>query len=128
MHRYRISPPAVLRPALALAAVLLLSGCARAWFTPTGATAYAPRPDDCPIEVYSTGIPDREYEELGILEGESGWFDGANLRDLLPEMKAEACRAGGDALVIHMSQRYTAGEDADERIYSSATVIRWIGP
>lgn len=111
----------------ALAGAFALSGCAHAWFTPTG-TPYPPKPDDCAIEVYTTGIPDREYEELGILEGESGWFDGANMSDLLPEMKIEACRAGGDALVIHMSQRYASGEDADDKIYSSATVIRWVGP
>lgn len=110
----------------ALTGALLLSGCAHAWFTPTGTAVYAPRPDDCAIEVFTTGAPDRAYEELGILEGESGWFDGAKMSDLLPEMKIEACRAGGDALVVHMSQRYTSGEDDDEKLYSSATVIRWI--
>ena len=115
-------------PVLALAGALTLSGCAHAWFTPTGAATYPPRPDDCAIEVYTTGIPDREYEELGILEGESGWFDGTRMSDILPEMKVEACRAGGDALVIQMSQRYASGEDGDDKIYSSATVIRWIGP
>lgn len=113
-------------PLAALTGALLLSGCAHAWFTPTGTTVYAPRPDDCAIEVFTTGAPDRAYEELGILEGESGWFDGAKMSDLLPEMKIEACRAGGDALVVHMSQRYTSGEDDDEKLYSSATVIRWI--
>lgn len=110
-----------------LTGVLLLSGCAQAWFTPTSGALYPPRADDCAIEVFTTGAPDREYEELGILEGESGWLGGTKMSDLLPEMKIEACRAGGDALVVHMSQRYTSGEDDDEMLYSSATVIRWVG-
>ncbi len=117
----------LLHPRSALAASLLVlsaSGCAHAWFTPTG-NAYAPRPDDCDIEVFSTGTPTAAYEELGLLEGEGDLWK-ANMSDLLPELKKEACRAGGDAIILQAGQRYATGEDGDDKLYASATVIRFI--
>jgi hypothetical protein len=116
MNRYRMP--------LALMGSFFLAGCTAAWFTPTADIA-PPRPDDCEIEVFSAGPPTAAYEELGILEGE-GELWNASLADVLPDLKREACRAGGDAIVMQTSQRYGSGEDDDEKFYTTATVIRWI--
>jgi hypothetical protein len=109
---------------LALVGTLLFAGCTAAWFTPTGDIQPA-RPDDCEIEVFSAGPPSAAYEELGIIEGEGDLWK-ASLREVLPDLKREACRAGGDAIVLHDSSRYVSGEDDDEQFYTTATVIRWI--
>ena len=116
MDRYRLP--------LTLVGSLILSSCTAAWFTPTS-DIYPPRPDDCEIEVFSAGPPDAAYEELGVLEGEGNLWN-ASLSDVLPDMKREACRAGGDAILLGQGHRYTTGEDDDEKYYTTATVIRWI--
>ena len=36
------------------------------------------KPGDCDIEIFSSKLPDRDYEELGIIEGEG--FLGAIAR------------------------------------------------
>ena len=47
------------------------------------------------------------------------------MEDVLPKLKEEACLAGGHALVLQSVQKYATGEDGDEALYASATVIRW---
>ena len=106
--------------------IALLAGCASAKFIATGPT-YPARADDCDIEVFSSKPPEREYEELGIIEGE-GSFGADSLEDVLPKMKREACRAGGDAIILTSSQKSVEiyGESSDEQLNATATVIRWI--
>ena len=106
-----------------LAAILTIGGCVSATYVPTGA-AYPPKASDCAIEVFSAGLPDREYEEIGILEGE-GSFWKADMEDVIPKLKEEACLAGGDALILQSAQRYAAGEEGVDNMYAFATVIRW---
>jgi hypothetical protein len=106
---------------LALAAMVLLGGCASAKFIRTG-PAVAAKPDDCHIEIFSSKLPDRDYEELGILEGE-GMLGADTLEEVLPKMKQEACRAGGDAIILKSSQKTYDGEDQSLNV--TATVIRW---
>lgn len=105
-----------------LLAIMILGGCATAKFIKTG-PAYEAKPDDCDIEVFSSKNPDREYEELGILEGE-GSFGGDSMELILPKMKREACRAGGDAIILKSYQKYI-DEGEDENLNVTATVIRW---
>jgi hypothetical protein len=105
----------------ALSAIMLLSGCASAKFIKTGTSA-AVKSDDCTIEIFSSKLPDREYEELGIIEGK-GSFGSDTLEKVLPKMKQEACRAGGDAIIIKPSQKYYDG--FDDKLHVTATVIRW---
>lgn len=107
----------------ALLAIMLLGGCASAKFIMTG-PSFAANPDDYNIEVFSTKIPEREYEELGILEGE-GFFGGNSMEMILPKMKLEACRAGGDAIILTSYQKYI-DDTSDEKLNVTATVIRWI--
>ncbi len=109
-----------------LLAVVVLNGCASAKFVVTG-DSYPARGDDCAIEVFSSKQPARNYEELGIIEGE-GSLGADTLEKILPKMKREACRAGGDAIILLSSQKtsenFTDGND--DQLNVTATVIRWI--
>lgn len=116
----------LLRPTtLLLFLTLTASGCATARYIPTG-SQHAPRPDDCAIEVFSSQAPSRPYEEIGILEGEGSWGRDS-LVDLLPKLKEEACRAGGDAIVILSASKSVDvyDEHSDQVMTAHATVIRW---
>jgi hypothetical protein len=77
------------------------------------------------IEVF-TGEPREAYEEIGILEGEGSLWK-ADLEDVIPKLKEEACRVGGDGLILRSAQRYNRGDDGlgDVEMYAFATVIRW---
>jgi hypothetical protein len=105
--------------------VVILGGCASAKFIATG-PAYPARPENCKIEVFISKLPDKEYEELGVIEGE-GFFGADTLEEILPKMKQEACKAGGDAIILMSSQKtanvFTDG--SDDKLYTTATVIRW---
>ena len=105
--------------------IVLLAGCSSAKFIATG-PAYPARADDCYVEIFSSKAPEREYEELGIIEGE-GSLGADTLEEILPKMKREACRAGGDAIVITSSQKtVSVSEDSsDDHLNITATVIRW---
>ena len=108
---------------LMLISILALSGCVTANFVPTGET-YAPKSPNCRIEVFSSSLPERPYEELGIIEAEgSAWK--ADMEDVLPLLKEEACLAGGDAIILNPGQRYASGDEGLENLYSFSTVIRW---
>ena len=109
-----------------LASVLMLGGCVGAQFVQTGRTVYPPRDVNCDIEVYATGVPDVPYEEIGIVEGEGDWWK-ADLADVLPKLKEEACLAGGDALVLGEADRFAEGRDGTPVLRTSAVVIRWVG-
>ena len=78
----------------------------------------------CNIEVFSSAVPDREYEEIGIVEGEgSAWK--SDFEDILPKLMGEGCSAGGDALIIQSSDTFSEGKDGMKVQRISATVIRW---
>ena len=99
-----------------------------ATFIPTQGAAYPSKSRYCEIEVFSSAVPDREYEEIGIVEGEgSAWK--SDLEDVLPKLKEEACLAGGDALIMQssdtFSERREMGQDVIRVQRISTTVIRW---
>jgi hypothetical protein len=84
------------------------------------------------MEVFTAKAPDRPYEEIGIIEGE-GILGAESLEDVLPEMIKEACKAGGDAIILLSSERsvsVTGGDDfigSNEELHTTATVIVWTG-
>lgn len=119
-------PAAALRAVTASAVLCVAAACVSVSYVQTG-DVYPPKPAECDIEVFSAGPPDRAYEELGIVEGE-GSFWQAELRDIVPRLREEACRAGGDAIVLLSAQRVASGEDDfdDEELHAFATVIRWV--
>lgn len=115
--------PKFLKVAYSLCAIVVTGGCLSATFVPTSG-AHPARASDCDIEVFSSAVPDREYEEIGIVEGEgSAWK--ADLEDVLPKLKEEGCRAGGDALIMQSSDTFSQGRDGIRTQRISATVIRW---
>ena len=113
----------LLRVVPVLPVLIAAGGCVGATYIQTGAV-YPARSRDCAIEVFSTGLPDRDYEEIGILEGEGSLWK-ADMEDVLPKLMEEACLAGGHAIVLQSVQKYARGEDGDDAFYASATVIRW---
>lgn len=111
------------RPA-ATAVLALLAGCVTVSYVPT-TSPFPPKPRDCEIQVFSAAPPQRAYQEIGILEGE-GSFWNADLEDILPKLREEACLAGGDAIVLLSAQRVRGDDDdLDEELHAFATVIRW---
>lgn len=110
---------------VATTALIFCTGCVSVTFIPTAATLPA-RAADCDIEVFSAGPPSRPYREIGILEGE-GTLWQADLADVLPKLREEACLAGGDAIILISAQVVARGgeDDLDEELRAFATVIRW---
>ena len=78
----------------------------------------------CEIEVFSSAAPDREYEEIGIVEGEGNLWK-AKLEDVLPKLVEEGCLAGGDAIIMQSNDIFSEGEAGVRVQRISATVIRW---
>ena len=79
--------------------------------------------------MFSAGLPDRPFEEIGILEAE-GSFWKADLEDVIPKLREEGCLAGGDALILLSADReFRVDEDGidHEELYTVATVVRWQG-
>ena len=106
-----------------LVALLGAAGCVHATFVQTG-TRYPARVAGCQVEVFSSTLPHRPYEELGIVEGEGDWWK-SDLEDVLPKLKEEACRAGGDALILIDSDTFAEGDQGIRVQRVTATVIRW---
>jgi hypothetical protein len=114
----------VLLRASAVGSVLLsVGGCVKATFVPTGAV-YPPKPLDCEMQVFSSAIPERPYEELGLVEGEGDWWK-SDLEDVLPKLREKACLAGGDAMVLFSTDTFAEGDKGVRVQRLTATVIRW---
>jgi len=117
-------PLRLLRLLSCLATIVVAGGCVRATFIATQSAAYPSKNRYCEIEVFSSAVPDREYEEIGIVEGEgSAWK--SDFEDILPKLMGEGCSAGGDALIIQSSDTFSEGKDGIRVQRISATVIRW---
>lgn len=114
----------MLGAALGLSALLFSGGCVRATFVPTGTVA-APRPTECGVQVFSSALPERPYEEIGIVEGEGKWWK-SDLEDILPKLTEAACLAGGDALILVSNNLWAEGEHGSTRVQRVyGTVVRW---
>ena len=125
IHETFISNPTGQGLAMVLGLLFVaLGGCVGATYVPISAAAYPARSKDCPIEVFTTALPDRAYEELGIAEGEGSLWK-SDTEDVLPKLKEEACRAGGDAIVWLSDGKFSQGEDNYPVLRSVVTVIRW---
>lgn len=63
---------------------------------------YAPKSADAPIDVYTNGLPSRAYERVAILNvhcESQGWMTPDLEQDGLPVLKAQARKAGCDAII-----------------------------
>jgi hypothetical protein len=84
-----------------LAAMIVMSffvACSSAKFISTG-KSYPAKSDDCEIEIFTSKLPDRGYEELGIIEGEvqnypivamKNWASSKE-KDLLEKIPLKMC-------------------------------------
>ena len=115
--------PRLSRVASCLLTIIVAGGCVSATFVPTQGV-YPSKSRSCEIEVFSSTVPDREYEEIGIVEGEGNWWK-AKLEKVLPKLLEEGCLAGGDALIIQSNDMFSEGEAGIRTQRISATVIRW---
>ena len=95
-----------------------------ATFIATQGAVYPSKGRYCAIEVFSSAVPDREYEEIGIVEGEGSWWK-SDLEDVLPKLMEQGCLAGGNALIIQSSSTFSEGSEGIRVQRVSATVIRW---
>ncbi len=92
-------------------------------FIKTG-PSMAAKSNNCLIEVFNSKVPERKYQELGVLESE-GEFGYDSFEKILPKLKEEACRNGGDAIIIKTIQKYVDNSN-NEKMYVTATVIKWV--
>ena len=56
------------RVAFCLSMIVVAGGCVSATFVPTQGGMYPPKNRYCDIQVFSSTIPDQEYEEIGMDE------------------------------------------------------------
>lgn len=90
-----------MRSPLLLAAAASLAACAsRTTVVPSGSgLSLAPRPAGCGIEFYRAKPPDRPFDEIATLLFESR-DQIVTLKDAQEAMRAQACAAGADAIVV----------------------------
>lgn len=108
-----------------LGVVAMTGGCVGANYVPISNQTYPAKPSNCELEIFSAALPERPFDEIGVIESE-GSFWKSDLGDLLPKVREEACRAGGDAIILGGEERFNAGENNDVPILRrTATVIVW---
>lgn len=79
-----------------LLALIVLSGCAS--IRSTALIQTPPREKNCEVALYVSGEePKKPYKTIALLEMK-GDYD--QVADYLPELKAEACKMGADAVVL----------------------------
>lgn len=83
---------------IAVAAVLLtLSGCVLIDADVTPYSHHPPR-DPVAVEVLSTGVPDAEFDEVGLIEVTGNYH--ATYGKLIARAREEAAAIGADAIVV----------------------------
>jgi hypothetical protein len=94
------------------AGLIALTACAAATpkitFVPNGPAPSSPRPAACEIAVFRDAKPERRYTELGVINyhDERHRLDdrGLSVDTALAEIKARACQAGADAVIIRVTE------------------------
>jgi hypothetical protein len=111
-------------PALLLA--LLISACG-ASSSITQLKEYPARPDDCEVEVLTSEPKDRPYEDLCILNAETGRDPLSDNRAsaLIETLKRSACRCGADTIIIRLTQDGSVSPLVYESGRAMAVAIRY---
>ena len=81
---------------LLIITMLVVSGCTRGGFVNYGTSFYVPKPKTHEILVLET-LPNSGYIIIGTVWAE-GTTDFSQLDQMLPELRKQARKAGGDAL------------------------------
>jgi len=110
----------VLSPVL-LSSFILMVGCVQVItkVTPLGSHRAPAKPESGQLLVLSQFPSERKYEELCIIESKR--YVGA-LKDMLPAINAEACKAGADAIVVKSS----AASNGENWAQAHIVAIRFI--
>lgn len=107
--------------------LLVLGGCAKT--RSTVMKSYPPRAEDYPIEVLSSFPTDRSYEEVALLDAQTGKhvFADRSSSGAVEQMKSEARKVGADAIVVRgtRSGSYNWGQGGWEPARADAVAIRW---
>ena len=81
---------------------LLTTSCAttQSRYVMLGQT-YLTRAEDCPIEVFRTGDPGKEFTKISRLDVhlEKTHFIQSGFEEALPALKKQACLSGADAII-----------------------------
>ena len=113
-----------------LIGVIILCGCTAATRVTRFAT-YSPRPVGHEIRIYRSTLPDRPYEEIGIVSArQRNKF--ISMEQVLNSLREEARKMGGDAIIELREANEVRGFISDTGLLDrdpvlSGTVIRFLG-
>ena len=113
------------RGLLSLVFVLALGACSPG-VRATSFVSFSPRPDDHPIQVYRSTIPECQFEEVGIVSSrrESSLV---SMDKVLEALRSKARELGGDAVIgmveANEARNVILGVDRDTVL--SGTIIRF---
>lgn len=102
-------------------ALLSLTACSSVMYTKTGFNEYQPNSQGCEFTVHTTN-PNKEFEELGLVEFNTGYWDlstggPSSLRELKELSSSDVCSSGGNGLL--------AWEASSTGVYKKATIIKF---
>jgi hypothetical protein len=113
----------------------LLSGCVSTRSIQYETITRPPKPADFPMEILDTANINRPYKVIGLVQANAGKLH--NTADVIEQLKNEARKLGGDALIDLQQQPIGAGVPTSQGgvIYSghvrdlwTAKVIIWQNP
>ena len=86
--------------------VVLAAGCSTSARYSMLVPTHIPKPSDCSIEVFKTGVPSKKFVRISRLDvhRERTYYGRTELDDVLEELKEQACASGADA-VIEIDER-----------------------
>lgn len=87
--------------------VTVLSGCVSVKGIPYETTTRQPKPVDYPIEIYESKCLNRPFKVIGIVQANAGKKHSVSAT--LDELRTEASKMGGDALIDLTNQPIGAG-------------------
>ena len=99
LHEQLLVWPAILN-------VVLAVGCSTSAHYSMLVPTHTPKPSDCAIEVFKTGLPSKKFIRISRLDvhRERTYYGRTGLDDVLDELKEQACASGADA-VIEIDER-----------------------
>lgn len=82
-----------------LSIAFVAAGCATTHASLTSYRQLAPKSGPADVQVFADGRPDRQYEEIGVIEvNKTGLTGGYGL--LIERARLEAARMGADAIIV----------------------------
>ena len=104
MRRKRLQEQLSVLPAILN--VVLAVGCSTSARYSMLVPTHTPKPSDCSIEVFKTGVPSKKFVRISRLDvhRERTYYGRTELDDVLDELKEQACASGADA-VIDLDER-----------------------